>query len=110
MEMAYDENVAGRIRKVLAKTDGIDEKKMFGGLCFLFDGHMVCGVLGDKVVLRLDKEQAEAALEEPGVTPMDFTGRPMKSMVYLHEEAYAGRRLAKWIDRALEHAATLPPK
>jgi TfoX/Sxy family transcriptional regulator of competence genes len=108
--MAYDEKLADRIRRVLAKTEGIDEKKMFGGLCFLFDGHMVCGVLGEKVVLRLSPEGAAKALEQPGVTPMDFTGRPMKSMVYVHPEACAGAKLGKWVRQALEHAGTLPPK
>ena len=80
--MAYDERLAVRVRGVLADTNGVSERKMFGGLAVLVDGNMACGVVGDKLMLRLGREGAEEALCRPNVRPMDFTGRPMTGMVY----------------------------
>jgi TfoX/Sxy family transcriptional regulator of competence genes len=84
---------------------------MFGGLAFLVAGHMACGIVGEDLMLRLGEDGADAALDEPHTRPMDFTGKPMKSMVYV---APAGTEtdstLLAWVERATAHARTLPPK
>lgn len=109
--MAYDEQLAERIRATLADTAGIGERKMFGGIAFLHHGNMVCGVVAETLMLRLGPERAEAALDEPHVRPMDFTGRPMRGMVYVDPPGFAtDEALAEWVGRAMDFAATLPPK
>jgi TfoX N-terminal domain len=109
--MAFDPELADRVRSSLAGRTACDERAMFGGLAFMVGGHMACGVLGDDLVLRLGPEGADAALDRPGVRPMDFTGRPMKSYVYVAPDAIGGEAgLGDWLDRALAFVAALPPK
>lgn len=103
--MAFDETVAARVRKALGRRAGITEKRMFGGLAFLLHGNMCCGVVGKDLMLRLG-EGAARALEEPHVRPMDFTGKPLKTMVYVKP----GAALERWVGRAVTFARTLPPK
>jgi TfoX/Sxy family transcriptional regulator of competence genes len=109
--MAYDETLADRIRAVLADRGDVREQKMFGGIAFMAGGHMCVGVIGEDLMVRLGEDGADAALDEPHTRPMDFTGRPMRNMVYV---ARAGTRddaaLRAWVDRALAFVATLPPK
>lgn len=81
--MAYDEALAERVRDLLSSRDTYSERKMFGGICFMLGGNMALGVVGDDLMVRLDREDAERALAEPHVRPMDFTGRPTKNMVYV---------------------------
>ncbi len=76
----------------------------------MLDGNMVCGIVGDELMLRLTHELADAALERPHVKPMDFTGRPMPSMVYVAPEGLRGGALRRWVGQAAAHARTLPPK
>jgi hypothetical protein len=83
---------------------------MFGGLAFMLRGHMCCGIVGDDLMLRLGDAGAEKALQKPHVRPMDFTGRPMRSMVYVAGAGLRGRALRVWVERAAEHARSLPPK
>lgn len=84
---------------------------MFGGLAFLIRGHMCCGVVGDSLVLRLGNDGAAAALLKPNTRPMDFTGKPMKSMVYVEPAALTEDvDLTRWLDQAMSFVATLPPK
>lgn len=84
---------------------------MFGGLAFLVNGHMSVGIVGDNLVLRLGDELAKEALRERNTAPMDFTGRPLKSMVFVEP---AGLRtdaaLEDWVSQALQYARSLPPK
>lgn len=109
--MAVDEALADRVRAALAQTSGVREQRMFGGLAFLVDGHMACGVVGDALMLRLGDAGADAALDEPHVRPMDFTGRPMSTMVFVDPEGVASEAdLRRWISRAVAHAASLPPR
>jgi TfoX/Sxy family transcriptional regulator of competence genes len=108
--MAYDERLAERIRHVLADTNGVSERKMFGGLAVLVNGNMACGVVGDRLMLRLGHEGAEEALGRPNVRPMDFTGRPMTGMVYVEPAGLRGVALRNWVERALAYARSLPPK
>jgi TfoX/Sxy family transcriptional regulator of competence genes len=81
--VAYDEDLADRVRSVLPAGEAVTEQQMFGGLAFMLDGHMFCGVVKDTLMLRLGPEAAGRALAQPHVRPMDFTGRPMKGMVFL---------------------------
>lgn len=109
--MAYDEALADRIRDVLGETEELLERKMFGGLAFLLNGHMVCGVVGEDLCLRLGEVGARNALEQPHTRPMDFTGKPMKSMVYVEPAGIeAARDLQRWVQHAARFVRTLPPK
>jgi TfoX/Sxy family transcriptional regulator of competence genes len=108
--MAYDERLAVRIRGVLADANDVSERKMFGGLAVLVNGNMACGVVGDKLMLRLGRVGAEEALRRPTVLPMDFTGRPMKGMVYVEPAGLRGVALRNWVERAVAYARSLPPK
>ncbi len=109
--MAYDEGLADRVRVALADVDGVTEQRMFGGLSFLLDGKMCCGVAGDDLVVRVGPDQYEDALAEPGARPMDFTGRPTRGLVYVDRRGYASdEALAGWVQRGVGFAATLEAK
>ena len=109
--MTYDPDLAERVRRELPGDLELEERSMFGGLAFFYRGNMCCGLVGEKVMLRLGKEGASEALERPDVEPMDFTGRPMSTMVYLTGENVASDdALGSWLGQAVEFARTLPPK
>jgi hypothetical protein len=109
--MAFDEQLADRIRDVLAGQPDLSERRMFGGLAFLIGGHMACGIVGEELMLRLGEEGADAALDEAHTRPMDFTGRPIKSMVYVAPPGFAEEAaLERWVLRAVAFARSLPPK
>ena len=109
--MAYDERLAEQIRKLLASRKGMTERKMFGGIAFMIGGNMCCGVVKSDLMVRVGPEQFEALLGEPGARPMDFTGRPMKGMLYVGPGTLRdARTLAKWVRRGADYAASLPPK
>ena len=109
--MPYDEQLADRVRDVLAPRVGLSERKMFGGLAFMINGNMACGVIGTELMIRLDYEEAERALAEEHTRPMDFTGKPLRGMVYVSAEGIAGdEQLASWAEAGADHAASLPPK
>jgi TfoX/Sxy family transcriptional regulator of competence genes len=108
--MAYDEELAERIRQTMLGEPGLSERNMFGGLAFMLDGHMCFGVVGNDLMLRLGKDQAAQALEQPHVRRMDFTGRPMASMVYIAPEGLDEDTLKHWLTQAATFARTLPPK
>ena len=113
--MPYDEVLAERVRTVLAAkartlTDTV-EKKMFGGLCFMVGGHMCCGITGADLLVRVGPDQHESALSQPHARPMDFTGRPMKGIVYVAAEGFsADDQLERWLDMGLDFVKGLPPK
>jgi TfoX/Sxy family transcriptional regulator of competence genes len=109
--MAYDEALADRIRELLSARAEVSERKMFGGVAFMVDGNMACGVLGEDLIVRLGEEEAEKALGEDGVRPFDFTGRPMKTTVYVSPERTSDQAgLAEWVEAGADFAAALPPK
>lgn len=109
--MAYDETLADRVRGALAPRAEISARKMFGGIAFMVGGNMAVGVIGDELMVRLDPADAERALAEPHVRPMDFTGRPMKGMVFVDAAGTeTDEELAAWVDASADHAASLPPK
>lgn len=109
--MAYDPVLAERIRAELSRHVEFTEKRMFGGLSFLVNGNMCCGITGSDLVLRLTPEGAERALEQPHTRPMDFTGKPMKSMVYVSAEGTASAvGLSRWVSTAASTTKELAPK
>ena len=81
--MPYDEQLAERVRAVLAGQPGLTERKMFGGLAFMLAGNMCVGVENDRLMLRLGQDLYEEALTRPHAAPMDFIGRPMKGFVFV---------------------------
>ncbi|MGA7992165.1 MAG: TfoX/Sxy family protein [Thermoanaerobaculia bacterium] len=106
--MAYDEHLARRVRKVLDGRRDVTEKKMFGGLAYLLDGRMFCGIAKDELMVRVGPERHAEALREPHVRPMDFTGRPMKGYVFVGPAACrTAKALAAWLDRGTRFVATL---
>lgn len=109
--MAYDEKLAARVREALKRRRGVTEKKMFGGLAFMVNGHMACGVLGEDLMVRVGPDAYEAALERTGCRPMDFTGRPMKGMVYVSPRGHRRQpSLEAWVKMGLSYVRSLPPK
>ncbi len=109
--MAYDEGLAQRIRELLQGEEGVAEKEMFGGIAFMLSGNMACGVIGSDLIARVGSDQYEAALDEPGARPFDFTGRPMKGWVKVSDQALAeDHDLAKWVRWGRDTAESLPPK
>ncbi len=109
--MAYSEALADRIRAVIGLRDGVREQKMFGGVAWMVDGNMACGVIGDGLMVRLARADAEAALAEPHVGPMEMTGRRMGGFVVVAAAGIADDAdLGRWVDAGAGHAASLPPK
>jgi TfoX/Sxy family transcriptional regulator of competence genes len=109
--VAFDESLADRIREILAPRSELSERKMFGGIAFMLAGNMAVGVVGEDLMVRLDRADAEKALSEPHTRPMDFTGKPMKTMVYVGPSGTErDEDLAAWVEAGADYAASLPPK
>lgn len=107
--MAYDEGLAERVRAELVPHVDVDEKKMFGGLAFMVNTHMACGIIGDDLMVRVGKAGHDDALHR-GAREMDFTGRPMRGMVIVAGEDLEDEVLACWVEEAVALAVSLPPK
>ena len=109
--MPYDEYLADRLRALLAGRPEVRERKMFGGLCFMLNGNMACGILGSEMVVRVGRENLEHALSQPHSRPFDMTGRPIRSFVYVAAEGIAtSEGLEDWAGKGITFAAALPPK
>ena len=109
--MAYDEDLADRVRALLAGRSSVREQKMFGGLAFMLDGNMACGILGGELVVRVGRENLHYALSQPASRPFDMTGRPMRNFVYVAAEGLAtDEGLAHWAGQGIAYAESLPPK
>lgn len=109
--MAFDENLASRIRAVLSAQPGITERRMFGGVAFLRYGLMFVGVSGSTLMARVGKENYEDSLARKHVRVMDFTGKPMAGYVFVDAEGTNTKDgLAFWVNRSASFVATLPPK
>jgi TfoX/Sxy family transcriptional regulator of competence genes len=109
--MAYDENLAWRVRAQLADQADLSERKMFGGLAFMLRGNMCCGILGEELMVRVGPEQYATALAQLHAREMDFTGRPMTSMVMVATEGLSSdTALEEWIRQGIAFASSLPPK
>ncbi len=109
--MAYDEGLAERIRSACEGTDGVRERKMFGGLVFMFQGNMAFGVVGDELMVRVGRDAWGEAAARPHAREMDLTGRPMTGMVCVAVDGFAeDDDLEQWLDRGMAFAGSLPPK
>ena len=109
--MAFSETLATRIRDVLARKKGVEEKKMFGGVCFFLNGNMLVGVWREFFIARLGPDQGEDALLEPHVRAFDITGRPMKKWVAVEPEGVEDDdQLKEWIQRATKFVGKLAGK
>lgn len=109
--MTYDEGLAQRVREIMDGQPMIDEKKMFGGVAFMIEGNLACGVLSDQLIVRVGPQHYQAALKKKHTKEFDFTGRPMKGWVMVLPDGYeADTTLKEWVNKGIEFALTLPPK
>jgi TfoX/Sxy family transcriptional regulator of competence genes len=109
--MAFDEGLAHRLREQFSSRGDVTEKKMFGGLCFMVSGHMCCGIVGETLMARVGPDRYADCLARPYAREMDFTGKPMKGMVYVDADGFeADDELAAWVETCLAFVGSLPPK
>jgi|SRR3990172_5731187 len=109
--MAFDEELADRIRASLGKRKGLTEKQMFGGIAFLLNGNMCCGVHRSQMIVRLPPAATDKALSEEHTRRFDLTGRPMKGWILVEPAGLkTDPKLAKWVAVAAKYAGSLPPK
>jgi TfoX/Sxy family transcriptional regulator of competence genes len=109
--MAFNEALAERIRQRLVRRKNIEERKMFGGICFLLNGNMLVGVWKEFLIARLSPDQGDDAVREPHVRKMDITGKPMKGWIMVEPDGVEDDdQLKKWIQRAVKYVATLAGK
>jgi hypothetical protein len=109
--VAFDPILADRIRHQLARRKNFTEKKMFGGICFMLNGNMCCGVIGPDLIIRVTPEQTESILRKKHARVFDFSGRPSRSMVYVGPKALQeDTDLKRWLQITLTFVKTLPPK
>ncbi len=108
--MAYDLKLAERIRSHL---DGVPvaEKKIFGGVGFLLNGNMACGVNKDNLIVRVDPEKHDSLLKKAHAKTFDLTGKPMKGWLLIEGDGVkTDKQLSAWVKEGVEFASTLPPK
>lgn len=107
--MPYNEEIAGRIQKTISRWKNKDEKKMFGGVCYLLGGNMFSGVYKDFLILRLGEENAKEALKSPFARPFDITGKPMKGWVMMEGKGFKkDSELKGLLNMAKAFVKTLP--
>jgi TfoX/Sxy family transcriptional regulator of competence genes len=109
--MAYNEKLADRVREIIAASHNIiEEKKMFGGLCFMVNDKMCVGVESERMMVRLDPDKYDEVMEKEGCQPMDFTGKIMKGFVFVDAEALKTKKqLDYWVQLALDYNAKAKP-
>jgi TfoX-like protein len=110
--MAYDEELANRVRELVASEPGLVEQRMFGGLAFLIGGHIAVSASGrGGLLLRCDPEQTDALLAKPYASTFEMRGRAMQGWLRVAPEGVATRRqLERWVTRGVAFARSLPPK
>lgn len=109
--MAYDEGLAERIREQFQDRIDVEEKKMFGGLCFMISDHMSCGIVNDTLMLRVGPDRYQECLAREHASEMDFTGRAMKGMIYVSPEGLEDDdSLSMWLRISMDFVKSLPPK
>jgi len=109
--MAFDEGLAHRIREQFSGCHNIAEKKMFGGLCFMVNDHMCVGIVKDTLMARVGPKNYVRCLRKKHVREMDFTGKPLKGMVYVEPKGFElDSELKEWINLCVLFVNTLPPK
>lgn len=110
--MAYDEELADRVREHVEQENGLTEKRMFGGLAFLINGNMaVAASTKGGLMLRVDPQHIESLLQRPGAEPFEMRGRVMNGWLRIAvDAATADDELAQWVRRGVDYAKSLPPK
>ncbi len=110
--MAYDEDLADRVREVLEGQPGLGEKRMFGGLAFLLDGRMAVAVSGqDDLLLRIDPAECESLIAEAHVDRFEMRGRELDGWLHVGPEAVdTDDDLRGWVCHGVSYARSLPPK
>ncbi|MBV9041042.1 MAG: TfoX/Sxy family protein [Acidimicrobiia bacterium] len=109
--MAYDDDLADRLREHLAPLKAVTEREMFGGISFMVGGNMCCGVLGDDLVVRIDPTLHHDALTRPNVSEFSMGGRTSRGMIRVSPAGVADDgELALWVRLGIAHATALPPK
>jgi TfoX N-terminal domain len=108
--MTDDELQADRVRRALGELSGIAEKRMFGGICFLLNDHMLCGTGKHGFMFRVGREQEAEALARPGATAMQMNGRRFRGFVRVDRNKCTDRSLRGWVALAQGYVAALPPK
>jgi hypothetical protein len=109
--VAYSEQLAERIREAIDDRPGVTERKMFGGIAWMVNGNMACGIIGEDLMVRLDRDDAETALAEEHVGPMEFTGRPMRGFILVEAAGIEGdSELGRWVEAGADFAESLPSK
>ena len=109
--MAYDQGLAQRMREGLDQIPNLSEKEMFGGIGFMVNGNMACGVNKEEMIVRVGPENYDQALTKPHTRVFDFTGRPMKGWVMIAPEGYESEEdLKYWVEQGVSFAQTLPEK
>ena len=110
--MAYDEDLANRIRELVADEPGLTEKRMFGGLAFLIGGNMSVSVSGQGgLLLRVEPEETEALVAKPHAERFEMRGRAMDGWLRVAPEGVATKReLERWVRLGVAYARSLPPK
>ena len=110
--MAYDEDLADRIRELLTGEAGVAEKKMFGGLAFLIGGNMAVGVSGQGgILLRVDPDRSDELVATTNASFMEMRGREMRGWLRVDpDDVRTKRQLAKWVGLGAAYARSLPPK
>jgi TfoX/Sxy family transcriptional regulator of competence genes len=109
--VAYDEGLAERIRGVLDERLDVGEKRMFGGIAFMVRGHMCVGIVKDELMVRVGPDAYEELVREPHARRMDFTGRPMKGLLFVASDGLeSDADLERWVERGLRYVTSLPAK
>lgn len=110
--MAYDEDLANRVRELIAAEDGLTEKKMFGGLAFMIGGNMSVAVSGQGgLMVRVEPDESDALLAKPHARPFEMRGREMQGWLRVDAEGVRTKRqLEPWVRRGIAYARSLPPK
>ena len=109
--MSYDAEAAERVRQLLSGRDDVVEKRMVGGLSFLVNGNMCCGITGAALMVRVSAEGREQALREPHVQPMQFAGRTLSGFICVEPAGFASDdALARWVQWGLGFVSGLAAK
>jgi TfoX/Sxy family transcriptional regulator of competence genes len=109
--MAYNLDLAQRVRKGIGNLPGYTEREMFGGIGFMLEGNMCCGVIGEDLIVRVGPGDYEGALSKPHVRPFDMSGRPMRGWVVVTLQGVSTEeQLMDWVQKGVEFAQSLPAK
>ena len=110
--MSYDEALADRVREIVAASGPFSERKMFGGLAFMVQGHMAVAASREGgLMLRVDPARTDALLAEPHCRPFEMRGKPIDGWLRVGAEGVSTRRqLERWVMRGVDHARALPPR